>query len=110
MATHFSSRSPGLPTWHDNCVIITLDRSEIIKYERREGDGGKFQRRKGEEEAEDEKRKGRGEGGEDEEELVKMEEMIMQKYVFKYSQYTLFSSEKYQWKITRFKYNAKYRY
>ena len=46
MATHVSSRSLGLPTWHDNCVIITLDRSEIIKYERREGDGGEKGRKR----------------------------------------------------------------
>lgn len=66
------------------------------------GKGGKRQRTR--------KEKGRGEGDEDEEELGKMEEMIMQKYIFKYSQYTLFSSEKYQSKITTFKCNTKDRY
>lgn len=42
MATHISSRSRGLAMWRDNRVIIILDRGEIIKYVRSQGEGGSF--------------------------------------------------------------------
>lgn len=50
---HISSRSSGMPTWHENCVIIIPDRGEVIKYEKSGGEGERFRGESEEEEAEE---------------------------------------------------------